>query len=203
MAKTAFVDGNPALGTLGTLLTAAFLNAMQEHVHDGADIDGHCPLINGVPAGASMAWHTETPPTGWLECDGASLSRATYAALFAAIGTTYGNADGTHFNLPDLRGKFIRGWAHGQATDPDRASRTDRGDGTTGDHVGTKQAESFKAHVHNVFVHWFGGPKLSQTGSDINGGYNDNVTVTGLDTASTGGNETRPINTNVMYIIKY
>jgi microcystin-dependent protein len=44
-------------------------------------------------------------PTGWLLCDGASYLRADYAALFAVIGTTYGSADGTHFNVPDFRGR--------------------------------------------------------------------------------------------------
>lgn len=48
-------------------------------------------------------------PTGWLLCDGGSYLRATYAALFALIGTTYGSADGTHFNVPDLRGRVAVG----------------------------------------------------------------------------------------------
>lgn len=46
-----------------------------------------------------------SPDPSWLPCDGASLLRASYPDLFAAIGTTYGSADGTHFNLPDLRGR--------------------------------------------------------------------------------------------------
>ena len=41
-------------------------------------------------------------PAGYLLCNGASLVRASYAALFSAIGTIYGAADGSHFNLPDL-----------------------------------------------------------------------------------------------------
>lgn len=50
-----------------------------------------------------------TAPDGWMLCDGASLLRASYPALFSAIGTTYGSVDGTHFNLPDLRGRVAVG----------------------------------------------------------------------------------------------
>jgi len=56
-----------------------------------------------------MTWHGgSSPPTGWVECNGQSLLRTgTYAALYAVIGTTYGAADGSHFNVPDTRGKMI------------------------------------------------------------------------------------------------
>lgn len=57
------------------------------------------------PAGVMLMYAGVTAPTGYLFCDGASLLRASYAALFTAIGTTYGSADGTHFNLPDFRGR--------------------------------------------------------------------------------------------------
>ena len=150
-----------------------------------------------VPVGAEMLWPTEIAPTGWLEENGASLLRAgTYADLYAVIGTTYGTADGTHFNLPDARGRFIRGWDHGAARDPDRASRT--ADATTGatmtagDHVGTLQADAFKAHVHAA---------KTTLVSLQNGAYG--AGVADGDSGSTGGNETRPINTNRMMIIKY
>ena len=67
------------------------------------------------PHGAS------TPPTGWLECDGSAISRTTYSALFAAIGTTWGVGDGsTTFNIPDLRGYHLRGWDNGAGRDPGR-----------------------------------------------------------------------------------
>ena len=57
------------------------------------------------PTGGVMQFAGATAPTGWLVCNGASLLRATYPALFAAIGTTWGAVDGTHFTLPDLRGR--------------------------------------------------------------------------------------------------
>lgn len=55
----------------------------------------------------TYAGNTNPYPTMWLDCDGASLLRTDYPDLFNVIGTTYGAADGTHFNLPDLRGRSI------------------------------------------------------------------------------------------------
>jgi microcystin-dependent protein len=62
-----------------------------------------------VPVGTVLPYAGGSAPTGFLLCDGASKLRADYAALFAAIGTTFGAADGTHFNVPDLRGRFPLG----------------------------------------------------------------------------------------------
>lgn len=77
-----------------------------------------------MPVGSLIIWPTSTPPAGYLECDGAALSRTTYAALFAVLGTTYGQGAGTQasttFRLPDLRGEFIRGWDHGRGADANR-----------------------------------------------------------------------------------
>ena len=59
-----------------------------------------------IPAGAGMEWFGTTPPAGWLLQDGSAVSRTTYAALFAVIGTTYGAGDGsTTFNLPNKKGR--------------------------------------------------------------------------------------------------
>jgi len=59
-----------------------------------------------VPAGSMQMWPTATAPTGYLLCTGTAVSRTTYSALYAVIGTTYGVGDGsTTFNLPDLRGR--------------------------------------------------------------------------------------------------
>ena len=64
----------------------------------------------GIPTGVIMAWATDTPPDGWLVCDGRAVSRATYGRLFNIIGSTYGAGDGsTTFNLPDLRSRVIVG----------------------------------------------------------------------------------------------
>lgn len=75
-----------------------------------------------APTGSVYTFAGATVPTGWLKCNGALLSRTTYAALFAVIGTTYGAGDGsTTFALPDLRGEFVRGFDDGRGIDAGRA----------------------------------------------------------------------------------
>ena len=59
--------------------------------------------VNSVKPGTIIVWSTSTAPEGYLICDGSAVSRTTYAALFAVIGTTYGEGDGNStFNLPSL-----------------------------------------------------------------------------------------------------
>ena len=122
-----------------------------------------------------------------------------------------------HFTLPDYRGYFLRGWDHTRAIDPDRSTRTDRGDGVVGDYVGTLQSDQNKSHVHaeTQHVHPPLAAELGFVVSEIGTGdgesytgtrHHDDIT-TGLNaasnTASSGGNETRPVNINVMWVIKY
>lgn len=66
-------------------------------------------LATHTPAGVMMVYAGLSAPTGWLLCYGQSVLRSDYPALFAIISTTYGSADGTHFNLPDLRGRVVAG----------------------------------------------------------------------------------------------
>lgn len=186
------------------------------HIDTGDfDIDGYLDAQGGSPQDGDMlsfnssnqrfepisftsmiaAWPISTVPTGWLYCNGQEVSRTTYARLFALIGTDYGNGNGsTTFNLPDLRGEFLRGQDDGAGNDPDAASRTDRGDGTTGDSVGTKQLDELKSHLHNTTI----GKTSSSTGS----GGASGAPASGVDTTLTGGNETRPRNVAVRYYIK-
>jgi microcystin-dependent protein len=75
-----------------------------------------------VPTGTVLAMASPSVPVGFLECNGATVSRTTYSALFSLIGTTYGAGDSsTTFVLPDLRGAFIRGWDNGRTIDNARA----------------------------------------------------------------------------------
>ena len=68
----------------------------------GADLTG----IEGIPTATIVPWSASSLPTGFLECNGAAVSRSTYSALFAIIGTTYGAGDGSStFLLPDLQEK--------------------------------------------------------------------------------------------------
>jgi microcystin-dependent protein len=95
---------------------------------------------NFMPAGAVQLFAMNAVPTGWLECNGAAISRTTYANLFAVIGTTYGAGDGSiTFNIPDLRGEFVRGFDNGRGIDPGRA-------------LGSNQGQANQAHNHSVSV---------------------------------------------------
>ena len=77
---------------------------------------------SGTPSGAVMNFAQSTAPTGWLKANGQLISRATYASLFSAIGTTYGAGDGsTTFKVPDLRGEFVRGWDDSRGVDTGRS----------------------------------------------------------------------------------
>ena len=148
-----------------------------------------------APAGMISAYPTATCPTGWLEASGAAVSRATYASLFTAIGTTYGAGDGsTTFNLPDYRGYFLRGWDHGAGNDPDTSGRTTRGDGTTGDNVGTKQTGQIQSHTHSSAGY-------TSMGSGGYGAYTASSVGSPYAMGATGGNETRPKNINVTYCV--
>lgn len=78
-----------------------------------------------VPPGAVLPFAMATAPIGWLKCNGQLVSRTTYADLFLAIGTTYGAGDGTTtFQLPDLRGEFVRGLDDGRGVDSGRGIGT-------------------------------------------------------------------------------
>lgn len=97
-----------------------------------------------MPIGSGILWFTNTAPSGWLLCQGQSLLRTDYPALFAVIGTTYGAVDGTHFTLPDLRQRFPLGKA---------ASGTGNTLGATGgaiDHTHTITHTHTIAHTHDV-----------------------------------------------------
>ena len=159
--------------------------------------------IESLPVGFIFpVANTNTPPSGTLECNGASISQTTYADLFSgqplSIGTYYDpTPPGGQFRLPDYRGRFLRGWAHGSSRDPDRAARTpDHGGGPTGDVVGSKQGDELGSHRHQI------SPNYLSTPNDGHGGGGDNMTPQYYSNY-TGGNETRPKNINVMWVIKY
>jgi microcystin-dependent protein len=180
----------------GALTSTNVQDAIEEiaaSVADFADME-----INISP-GLIMAWLASTPPSGFLECDGTAVSRTTYANLFLVISDDYGAGDGTTtFNLPDLRGEFLRGWDHGAGVDPGAATRTNRGDTTTGDNVGTKQAEAYKAHTHGL-----SNIMTTNSGATSFAYRTDATRAPATATSSSGGAETRPRNINVMWVIKY
>ena len=81
-------------------------------------------VYNNVLIGEIKIMAHETAISGWLECDGRSLSRSTYSELFAAIGTTYGSVDNNHFNIPDCRGRIIIGYSDSKAIGTKSGSET-------------------------------------------------------------------------------
>ena len=158
----------------------------------------------GVPAGIILSFGGTSAPTGFLSCDGAAVSRSTYSTLYTAIGTTWGSGDGSStFNVPDLRAMFLRGTGtHGTAN---MAKGTD----FEAPAVGTIENDQMQDHKHQTIM----SPGLAaQTyGSyDIgnnayNTTYNFNTTAP-LEINSQGtprtGDETRPVNAAVLYVIK-
>jgi microcystin-dependent protein len=141
-----------------------------------------------VPVGSITMHGANAAPAGWLECDGAQVSRTTYAGLFAAIGTVFGIGDGsTTFNVPDLRGEFVRGWDNGRSIDPARA-------------FGSAQGDEFKSHTHSVTPPAANDDSSSGLTTTGTGGAE---TITPYNTAATGGSETRPRNIALMFIIKF
>jgi hypothetical protein len=145
---------------------------------------------NGVdamaPAGGIMHFAMASPPTGWLKANGASLSRAAYPALFAAVGTTFGSADANSFNLPDLRGEFLRGFDDGRGADASRV-------------FGTLQQDLLRDHLHFFAVTGTAGGGNAQYAPVPGSG--TNFSTSGVN--SGGGVETRPRNIALLACIKY
>lgn len=129
---------------------------------------------SALPVGVPVPWPLETPPTGWLKCNGAPFSAEEYPELAKAYPTN---------KLPDLRGEFIRGWDDGRGVDSGRT-------------ILSAQGDQFKSHNHlfNYFVGYAAG---GGTGAvyDFNG-------TAGRNTGDTGGNETRPRNVAFNYIVR-
>lgn len=140
-------------------------------------------LSGMVPSGAVMYFAGQTAPSGWLKANGAAVSRTTYAALFAAIGERYGRGDGrTTFNLPDLRGEFVRGWDDGRGVDRNRA-------------LGSWQADEFRSHSHGIGVNRMPDSDRGSNSSTVS------VDTVG-QTDPAGGVETRPRNIALLACIK-
>ena len=179
----------PHTFTAGTPASAAEVNANFAYL-----------LARIVPTGAVMPFAGSTAPAGWLLCDGSEVSRTTYPELFALIGVDYGIGDSvTTFNLPDYRGRFLRGVDGTAGNDPDKASRTSMNTGgNTGNAVGSSQVNAFASHTHTVVASctnfWPGDASAFMPTQGYLGT---------KQTYASGGNETRPKNAYVNWIIKY
>lgn len=156
-------------------------------------------ILKFMPVGMVIKWPGHVVPYGFKECNGESLLRAMYPDLFSVIGTVHGTSDSTHFNLPDIRGYFLRGWNNSRATglyDPNTASRlkTTKTGATMsdGDHVGTTQIDENKAHRHT-----YGYGYLSHSSYGIMPAHPDPSISSG-----NYGDENRPANIYFKYIIR-
>ena len=162
--------------------------------------------VQGVPSGAVFCMAVSTVPSDYLECNGDSVSRTVYAALFAVIGTTYGSESGTTFNVPDLRGEFVRGWDHGRGIDSGRS-------------INNPQSDQNKQHNHSASVTDPGHSHVYVDQQNIQENYrpwkagdndcgardkNSNSATTGISVSigNDGGSENRPRNIAMMYVIK-
>jgi microcystin-dependent protein len=176
-----------------------------------------------VPIGCIFPYTAATAPTGYLLCDGSSLLRAgTYAGLFAIIGTTYGYADGSHFTLPDLKGKVITGFnaaetefdAMGEAG----GAKTVTLDATTmptHTHVQNAHTHTQDAHGHRFRYATTGGSttdggnstgtnwKAAGTWIEDTTATNQNTTPTNQNTGSGNAHANLVPYITLQYIIKY
>jgi microcystin-dependent protein len=138
-----------------------------------------------IPAGLVEWFAGSTPPAGWIFCNGATLETASFPALYAAIGRIYTSLSlpASQFQVPDLRGQFIRGWDN-------RAS----GGVDSGRTFGSFQNDEFKQHSHTYYRSNKGGYGLTTTG------YSSEQEAPTIN--NPGGTETRPKNVALLPIIK-
>lgn len=140
----------------------------------------------GNPVGTVLQFAGTNAPAGYFECDGRAVSRADYNELFSVIGTTYGAGNGSStFNIPDLRGEFVRGWDHGRGADAGRR-------------MGSSQGDQIQSHNHSGSTGYDG--RHSHSGSTSTSGshyHNGSTSTNGHHDhgagASTAGNHTHRI----------
>jgi len=214
-APTILADGELALNAFDMTLYAKNKDGVIKKLNDSytrAEVDSL--LVGATPSGTIIYVAMNTAPTGYLKANGAAVSRTTYAALFAAIGTTFGVGDGsTTFNVPELRGEFIRGWDDGRAVDTGRVFGSAQGEAIQShNHSASSNSTGSHAHTHLVYHDYgFGVGAPNRTTGMFNGGggaanlggnaageHSHTITVT-----NTGGPETRPRNVALLACIKF
>jgi microcystin-dependent protein len=119
-----------------------------------------------LPTGSIIAFAGQSCPAGYVAADGTSVLRTTYPALYSIIGNAHGRVDSTHFNLPDMRGRFPRGADLTVGRDPDRATRTASQGGTFTVGGGSTTATSSTITVSSTADL---APGMTVTGTNITG----------------------------------
>ena len=175
-------------------------------------------LAAGVPVGTILTFGASTPPSGFLECNGSAISRSTYASLFSILSTTHGAGDGSStFNLPDLRGQFVRGWDNSAGVDASRVFGSTQTDQNK-NHTHTTDSVTLTGGIRKISEGFLAGgsatgvfTKTSDGNNSITGSSSTSP-VGGVDfdgthshtiSSSGGGTEARPKNVALMYIIKF
>ena len=147
----------------------------------GANLTG----IEGIPTATIVPWSSSSVPSGFLECDGSAVSRSTYSALFAIVGTTYGSGDGAStFNVPDLQDNVAVGKSNNKALASTGGANTVQSTGNVGGSTAnaTLSTAQLASHSHTAGSAG-GGPGGGGTGMSIHRG---NQAQTG-STGSGGG----------------
>ena len=175
-------------------------------------------LAAGVPVGTILTFGASTPPSGFLECNGSAISRSTYASLFSILSTTHGAGDGSStFNLPDLRGQFVRGWDNSAGVDASRVFGSTQTDQNK-NHTHTTDSVTLTGGIRKISEGFGAGGSATgvftktQDGNNTITGSSSTSPVGGVDfdgthshtiSSSGGGTEARPKNVALMYIIKF
>ncbi|EHH8129487.1 integrase [Escherichia coli] len=145
---------------------------------------------SALPVGVPVPWPLETPPTGWLKCNGAAFSSEKYPNLAKAYPT---------LKLPDLRGEFIRGWDDGRGIDTNRSLLSSQGDAIR-NIIGALVDVRFNTYPSDSGV--FTTSVIGDASSDsIKGGYAKRVTFDASRVVPTA-NENRPRNIAFNYIVR-
>ena len=142
-----------------------------------------------MPAGTICAFAAASPPPGWLLCYGQSLLRTDYPALFSIIGTTYGAVDGTHFTLPDLRGRVVLALDNMGGTDANRLTMTN----TLGGSGGEERHTLTSGEVPQMTLQTTTGAAIREWATGQGGGTTNAVRVGGTDNiirTDNGGGDT-------------
>ena len=183
---------------------------------DGSGNLSFAALPQAVPTGSVHLMAGNNVPSGYLKCNGQAVSQTTYAALYQVIGATYGQT-ATTFNLPDLRGEFVRGWDDSRGVDSGRDFGSAQGhEFFSHNHVITDPGHSHSindpGHFHNVaYTNSDNGDGvIEESGTGFNGFEPTEPATTGIaiNSNQTGisiqnqGSEARPRNIAMMYVIK-
>jgi len=182
---------------------------------DGSGNLSFTALPQAVPTGSVHLMASTTAPSGYLKCNGAAVSRTTYADLFAEIGTAFGAGDGSStFNVPDLRGEFVRGWDDSRGVDSGRNFATAQGDQNKQHNHSASATSTVTDPGHNhVYIDqqahnegyrpWKAGDNdCGQRNKNTSNAFTGISVSTSVSVANDGGNEARPRNIAMMYVIK-